>query len=215
MSTLSPWIRHRLVSEQEVVEAVLDRHPYRSAEKFVQEVLWRTYWKGWLEMRPTVWTDYRGAVGRWDRDLSGDSGLRSRVAAATEGRTGIECFDCWTRELVEHGYLHNHARMWFASIWIFTLKLPWELGADFSLRFLLDGDPATNTLSWRWVAGHPRKNPSRPTRQHRQVHGQALGGHRRIGNRGAPVAGTAAAVGDAHSLRRSLRPRFTQRLARD
>ena len=56
-------------------------------------------------------------------------------------------------ELVETGYLHNHARMWFASIWIFTLRLPWELGADFFLRHLLDGDPASNTLSWRWVAG--------------------------------------------------------------
>ncbi len=51
------------------------------------------------------------------------------------------------------GYLHNHARMWFASIWIFTLRLPWELGADFFLRHLLDGDPASNTLSWRWVGG--------------------------------------------------------------
>jgi len=43
--------------------------------------------------------------------------------------------------------------MWFASIWIFTLELPWQLGADFFLRQLLDGDPASNTLSWRWVAG--------------------------------------------------------------
>ncbi len=51
------------------------------------------------------------------------------------------------------GYLHNHARMWFASIWIFTLRLPWVLGADFFMRHLCDGDPASNTLSWRWVAG--------------------------------------------------------------
>jgi deoxyribodipyrimidine photo-lyase len=153
VSALSPWIRHRLVSEREVVQAVLGRHSFGSAEKFVQEVLWRTYWKGWLEMRPTVWTRYRGAVERWERELAADDGLNSRFFAATEGRTGIQCFDGWTRELVQHGYLHNHARMWFASIWIFTLKLPWELGADFFMRFLLDGDPASNTLSWRWVAG--------------------------------------------------------------
>ena len=49
--------------------------------------------------------------------------------------------------------MHNHARLWFASIWIFTLKLPWELGAAFFLEHLHDGDPASNTLSWRWVAG--------------------------------------------------------------
>ncbi|MEO0918211.1 MAG: FAD-binding domain-containing protein, partial [Pseudomonadota bacterium] len=64
-----------------------------------------------------------------------------------------EGFDDWAQELVETGYLHNHSRMWFASIWIFTLRLPWELGADFFLRHLVDGDPASNTLSWRWVAG--------------------------------------------------------------
>jgi deoxyribodipyrimidine photo-lyase len=56
-------------------------------------------------------------------------------------------------ELTATGYLHNHARMWAASIWIFTLRLPWEAGADLFLRHLLDGDPASNTLSWRWVAG--------------------------------------------------------------
>jgi deoxyribodipyrimidine photo-lyase len=70
-----------------------------------------------------------------------------------EGLTGIECFDAWVRELVDLGWLHNHARMWFASIWIFTLRLPWQLGADFFYKHLLDADPASNTLSWRWVAG--------------------------------------------------------------
>lgn len=62
--------------------------------------------------------------------------------------------------MVETGYLHNHARMWFASIWIFTLGLPWRLGADFFYRHLLDGDAASNTLGWRWVAGlHTRGKP--------------------------------------------------------
>jgi deoxyribodipyrimidine photo-lyase len=77
----------------------------------------------------------------------------SALAAALAGRTGIAGFDDWARELVATGYLHNHARMWFASIWIFTLKMPWELGAAFFYEHLLDGDVASNTLSWRWVAG--------------------------------------------------------------
>jgi deoxyribodipyrimidine photo-lyase len=72
---------------------------------------------------------------------------------AITGQTGIDCFDSWATELMEHSYLHNHARLWFASIWIFTLKLPWELGANFFMKYLLDGDPASNTLSWRWVSG--------------------------------------------------------------
>lgn len=142
-SGLSPWIRHRLVTEQEVAAAVLDAHGPAAAGKFLQEVLWRTYWKGWLELRPSVWTDYRAQLAATSAD----------IASAVEGRTGIECFDAWARELVETGTLHNHARMWFASIWTFTLRLPWVLGADFFLRHLRDGDAASNTLSWRWVIG--------------------------------------------------------------
>lgn len=157
VSTLSPWIRHRLILEEEVVSAVLARHSFTAASKFVQEVFWRTYWKGWLELRPSVWQDYRRRLEVLFAELERDSDLRLRWEEAEGGSTGITCFDAWVEELINTGYLHNHARMWFASIWIFTLKLPWELGADFFLRNLLDGDPASNTLSWRWVAGMQTK----------------------------------------------------------
>ena len=153
VSTLSPYIRHRILTEEEVLKATLARHSPKAAEKFVQEVYWRTYWKGWLEMRPSVWMAYRGELGAAVNRVQTEGGLRREWEAACRGETGIDAFDHWARQLVETGYLHNHARMWFASIWIFTLRLPWVLGADFFLRHLLDGDPASNTLSWRWVAG--------------------------------------------------------------
>lgn len=149
VSALSPWIRHRLVTEEEVLRATLARHSVSGAEKFVQEVFWRTYFKGWLEQHPSVWTAYQHGL----MQALGENHWFAEYKDAVEGRTGIDCFDHWARELVETGYLHNHARMWFASIWIFTLRLPWELGADFFLRHLIDGDPASNTLSWRWVGG--------------------------------------------------------------
>ena len=149
VSRLSPYLRYRLVSEREVVAAVLSRHSLPAAEKFVQEVLWRTYWKGWLEMRPVVWSRFLE-----ERERQSEALVDARALADAEnGTTGIEGFDDWARELVTTGYLHNHARMWFASIWIFTLGLPWTLGADFFLRHLVDADAASNTLSWRWVAG--------------------------------------------------------------
>ena len=150
VSVLSPYLRYRLITEAEVVAAVRREHAVTAAEKFLQEVLWRTYWKGWLELRPRIWNRYvddvealRTRPGAWD----------GGYAQALAANTGIDCFDAWVRELREHGYLHNHARMWFASIWIFTLRLPWQLGADLFYRQLYDGDPASNTLSWRWVAG--------------------------------------------------------------
>ena len=144
VTELSPHIRHRLITEEEVVRACLARHSPTAALKFVQEMFWRTYWKGYLELRPQMWTDYKGWVARVDPAVAAD---------AMAGRTGIACFDAWVAELKTQGYLHNHARMWFASIWIFTLRLPWVLGAEFFLAHLKDGDAASNTLSWRWVAG--------------------------------------------------------------
>ncbi|MCU4652837.1 DNA photolyase [Roseibacterium sp. SDUM158016] len=153
VSGLSPYLRHRLITEEEVLKTVLGRHGPAAAEKFVSEVFWRTYWKGWLERRPSVWTDYRAGVRRALAGMEDEPSLAARVAAAEAGETGIACFDAWAHELRQTGYLHNHARMWTASIWIFTLRLPWEIGADWFLRHLLDGDPASNTLSWRWVAG--------------------------------------------------------------
>lgn len=153
VSALSPYVRHRLITEEDVLKATLSRHSTNAAEKFIQEVYWRTYWKGWLELRPGVWAQYRSDLQAALNRIQTESGLRQDWEAACKGETGIDCFDHWARQLTETGYLHNHARMWFASIWIFTLRLPWTLGADFFLRHLLDGDPASNTLSWRWVGG--------------------------------------------------------------
>jgi deoxyribodipyrimidine photo-lyase len=153
VSALSPLIRHRLLLEEEVLRETLAAHSTAEAEKFVQEVIWRAYFKGWLEHRPLVWQRYCEERDRLIRTLESDADLEVRYSSAALGKTGIACFDAWANELVRTGYLHNHARMWFASIWIFTLNLPWELGADFFLRHLLDGDAASNTLSWRWVGG--------------------------------------------------------------
>ena len=160
VSALSPYIRRRLVLEAEVVAAALAAHGAADAEKFVQEVIWRGYFKGWLEHRPQVWASYCAGLTADLAALERDRRLRRDVACAMEGQTGLDCFDAWAKELVETGYLHNHTRMWFASIWIFTLRLPWRLGADFFYRHLLDGDAASNTLGWRWVAGlHTRGKP--------------------------------------------------------
>ncbi|MDY7097973.1 MAG: FAD-binding domain-containing protein [Pseudomonadota bacterium] len=153
VSQLSPWLHAGLLSEAEVVDRVLGQHSPDAAEKFIAEVFWRVYFKGYLEQRPAIWRSYCDTRDAAFARLESNSGLRKAYCEGIEGKTGIAAFDYWARELVETGYLHNHARMWLASIWIFTLKLDWELGADFFLRNLIDGDAASNTLSWRWVGG--------------------------------------------------------------
>ena len=160
VSMLSAYIRRRLLTEQEVIAAAIKAQGAEASAKFIDEVIWRSYFKGWLEQRPGIWDSYAAGLRQDLAALDGDAGLRHAVQAAETAQTGLAYFDSWAAELIETGYLHNHARMWFASIWIFTLKLPWRLGADFFLRNLLDGDPASNTLSWRWVAGlHTRGKP--------------------------------------------------------
>ena len=149
ISCLSPYITHGVLSEREVMSLSLKKFPFVKIEKFIQEVLWRVYWKGWLELRPNVWRDYILDLNRLKQEYKDDK----NYLEAVEGRTKIECFNTWVDELKRHNYLHNHARMWFASIWIFTLGLPWQLGAEFFMKYLLDGDSASNTLGWRWTAG--------------------------------------------------------------
>lgn len=145
VSRLSPAIRHRLISEDEVAATVLGKHSPGRVEKFVQEVYWRRYWKGWLSLRPQVWHDYLDSLASLP-----ESELARRVEA---GQSGNAVIDHFANELVATGYLHNHARMWFAAWWVHEAKLPWQAGAAFFFKHLLDGDPAANTLSWRWVAG--------------------------------------------------------------
>ncbi len=148
-SCLSPYITHGVINEKEVIIKSLDKFSFSKNEKFIQEVLWRTYWKGWMELRSGVWDDYLIDLKRIKEEFRDNLDYMNAI----EGKTQIECFNEWVNELKTYNYLHNHTRMWFASIWIFTLDLPWQLGAEFFMQHLYDGDTASNTLGWRWVAG--------------------------------------------------------------
>ena len=153
VSRLSAALRRRLISEEEVVRAVLAAHPFKQVEQFIAEVFWRTYWKGWLELHRGLWPVTVAETATAKQRLATDSAAASQYQAALNAATGIEAFDHWVRELERTGYLHNWARMQVASIWVFTLRLPWQLGADWMFHRLIDADPASNTLSWRWVSG--------------------------------------------------------------
>lgn len=151
VSRLSPALRTRVILEDEIVSQTLANHSLEAAEKWLQEVCWRRYWKGWLEMRPQIWRDYRQILQQRREQL--DVQQKERLKALESGQTEVGIMNHFVQELLNTGYLHNHSRMWLASYWIHAERLPWELGADFFFRHLLDADPASNTLSWRWVAG--------------------------------------------------------------
>ena len=145
VSGISQFVSHRVLLEYSIIKDVRLNYKSKNVNKFIEEVYWRIYWKGWLENRPSVWTKFV-QKSNYKFDLK-------KYEQAIQGKTEIPFFNSWVDELKEFNYLHNHTRMWFASTWIFNLGLPWELGARFFLKHLYDGDAASNTLSWRWVAG--------------------------------------------------------------
>ena len=145
VSKISPFITHRILFEFKLIQEVQKNYEINKVNKFIEELYWRIYWKGWLEHNPSLW-DYFLSIEtkKYDKEL---------YSLALEGKTNLSFFNSWISELREFNYLHNHTRMWFASTWIFNLGLPWELGAKLFFKYLYDGDAASNLLSWRWVAG--------------------------------------------------------------
>ena len=149
VSQISKYTSHRIIYEYDIIEKL---KKFDKKKKFTDEILWRIYWKDYLENYKSIWVEYIN----FKENLS-NSNL---ISSAVNGKTGLDCFDTWIEELRENNYLHNHSRMWFASIWIFTLGFPWQLGARLFMKHLFDGDAASNILSWRWVAGiHTNKKP--------------------------------------------------------
>ncbi len=150
VSRLSPYIRHGALALAEVRDhAISGDGGEKSAWKFVNELGWRDFWQRvYRKTGDGVWEDREAYKTGWDAEDYGDT-LPPMVE---EGRTGLACMDGFARDLTETGYLHNHARMWMAAYVVHFLRIKWQAGARWFLTHLLDGDPASNNLSWQWVA---------------------------------------------------------------
>ena len=154
VTQLSPYITHGFVSLPEVLAGVATKHRLDVQHKFVFELGWRAYFRH-------VWHHLD------DRILESlHDGLLPETAYATElpadirqARTGVAAIDMAVRTLYATGYLHNHARMWLASYVVHLRKVHWRVGADWLMAHLLDGDLASNHLSWQWVAGTSSSKP--------------------------------------------------------
>ncbi len=148
VTKLSAYLRHGVLTLEEVRRVALQRAGAK-AEKLVQELAWRDYWQRVYErIGDGVWKDRESYKTGW-RPADYQAKLPADIAA---GGTGLECMDSFARELRTTGYLHNHARMWVAAYVVHWRRVRWQAGAAWFLEHLLDGDPASNNLSWQWVA---------------------------------------------------------------
>lgn len=150
VTRLAPWIRHGVLSLAEVRDFVLSRvQRANDASKLIQELGWREYWQRlYAQIGEGIWRD-RENLKTGFRPVDYSEDLPDDIV---EGRTGLACIDAFSRELRQTGYLHNHARMWVAAYVVHWRRVRWQAGARWFLTHLLDGDPASNNLSWQWVA---------------------------------------------------------------
>ncbi len=148
VTRLSPYLRHGVLSLYEVRRIALE-HAGEGAGKLVNELAWRDYWQRvYGSIGNGIWQDrepYKTGFQASDYAAEVSPDLRS-------GKTGLVCMDSFVQELEETGYLHNHPRMWLAAYLVHHRRIRWQAGASWFLEHLLDGDPASNNLSWQWVA---------------------------------------------------------------
>jgi deoxyribodipyrimidine photo-lyase len=147
---LSPYIRHGVLSLKEVRDFVASQiQSWSEGEKLLTELAWRDYWQRlYVQLGDRIWQDIEPYKTGWRAHDYSDT-FPPDMAAAT---TGLACMDGFSQELRQTGYLHNHARMWVAAYIVHWCRVKWQVGGAWFLQHLLDGDPASNNLSWQWVA---------------------------------------------------------------
>ena len=144
VTKLSPFFRHGCLTLKEAADNAQSRFGPLS-EKFVFELAWRDYWRHvWYKMGNDIFSDIEDPKVVLGNKLMPDF--------IRQGITGLPCMDGFIRDLTHDGYVHNHARMWFAAYVVHWLKVDWREAADWFELHLLDGDKASNHLSWQWVA---------------------------------------------------------------
>ena len=154
VTQLSPYITHGFVSLPEVLEGVRSQHTVNSQDKFLFELGWREYYRHvWQHRGDGIFESLHEGV------LPDNAYLNEIPFDILNACTGVAAIDMAVSTLYTTGYLHNHARMWLASYMVHLRKVHWRVGADWLYGHLLDGDLASNHLSWQWVAGTGSNKP--------------------------------------------------------
>ena len=154
VTQLSPYITHGFISLPEVLEGVRLHHSVRTQDKFVFELGWREYFRHvWQHRGNGIFKSLHEGV------LSDEAYADKIPFDILHASTGVAAIDMAVKTLYATGYLHNHGRMWLASYMVHLRKVHWRAGADWMYGHLLDGDLASNHLSWQWVAGTGSHKP--------------------------------------------------------
>ncbi len=146
VTRLSPYLTHGVLNTTDILEAILKKYSFKDSEKLIFELGWRDFFQ-------TVYGFHKDAIFSDLRQPQEDVRHSHLPTAIRDAKTGIKVLDTAITKLYETGYLHNHERMWLAAVVCNVAKVHWKAGADWMYYHLLDGDLASNSLSWQWVAG--------------------------------------------------------------
>lgn len=146
VSYLSPYLTRGVITLEFILEKILSKYSFKDAYRFIYELAWREFFQRvWLNNKHIIWTDIKREQEEVD--------FIDVPKVVINAKTGIKTLDKAVNELYEFGYMHNHARMWIAGLVTNIGRTHWKLPSKWMYYYLLDGDVASNTLSWQWVAG--------------------------------------------------------------
>ena len=149
VTRLSPYIRHGVIRTVDVRDRALEVATSKPSQKFIQQLAWREYWQRIYKENPDqIWMD----IEPYKTGFTSSDYADELPKDIETGQTGVACIDQFISELLRTGYIHNHARLYLASYICHWSRVKWQAGARWFLTHLLDGDPASNNLSWQWVA---------------------------------------------------------------
>ena len=149
ISRLSIAIKHGVITNQEIYNLIKQKYSFTESEKFIQELAWRDFWRSYAYLNPShLWSD----VEEYKTGFMASEYLDVMPEDITMGETPTAVINHFIQELTQKGYLHNHARMYLASYIVHFRRVKWQVGAQFFLEHLLDGDLASNNFSWQWIA---------------------------------------------------------------
>ena len=172
VTRLSPYIRYGALSLAEIRDYIQAQVQQKDeASKLINELGWRDYWQRlYIELGNDIWLDREPyKTGYTSKNYA--EVLPDDIASGT---TKLVCIDSFSQQLRETGYLHNHARLWLASYIVHWRSISWQAGAVWFLQHLLDGDPASNNLSWQWVASTFSQKPYFFNRENLERHTEGV-----------------------------------------
>ena len=148
-SKMSVYLRFGTIHPRQLLDELSSNQNH---DVYRSELCWREFYGDVLFHQPhTTWKNLQPKMDSIQVDT--DEHAEKKFAQWCAGNTGYPIVDAGMRQMLATGWMHNRVRMVTASFLVKDLHLPWQWGAKFFMKHLVDGDIASNNHGWQWTAG--------------------------------------------------------------